>query len=294
MLANTTTQQNQISSEAKVKNSAPAVAFIDRNQQKNTPDLETVKRLIQYYHEYIRRTGECQYTPLESFLTGKAKLELVQHQSAVLSPEPEVATSVVSDVAVSSAEMTPDINTSTANNSQIVEQIGCSTSEVCDRLKASLAQLSQHLRPASSGTNLSSEGIYQAYRRPALVVADEHYTLLVKEIKTDLFELANNIHTLLELTRKYCGDDRQEHYLDGNGGLELYSLDESTRIHQLARDLNYFCRYFQEKIQISKIQAEIFWAYDSATYFQRLQKYLETLPETVNNLTNLIQSQFEE
>ncbi|WP_041620457.1 hypothetical protein [Stanieria cyanosphaera] len=151
--------------------------------------------------------------------------------------------------------------------------------------------ISQYLRSANCG-QLSSANLRQAWRQPVAIAGDEGLKLLTQKLQSQVSRLGTNIHSLLELTRHYWGNTKPEHYLDSNGGLELYSMDESTMILKLSRDLLYFRRYIQEQAQISKIERDLFRVYESAVYFQRLHQYLDTLPETANNLIDTLSSRW--
>ena len=300
-------QVNIINSEvnenaSKVNNFAVINKSFQTNTQANNVDECNViskSQSIQYIHEYIKRTGECSIFPelvkylkntefteqntsaktdRDKILSAEEKIEVSEAKSNSDNPETLVAESEHSQKSDDKEKLDP---------LQRVEMTRGAIANNCLEMIAITHEVSQHLR-VGDRSRLTTRDLYRAAIQPIAIPGDEGLMYLRKRLDEEKYQLAKNIKFLLEMSRTCCNCRNYDYYIDGNGGMELHSMDETAIIVKLARDLRYFLAYIQEEAKISKMEKDLRRVYDPAVYFLRLHQYLEDLPQTANNLVDAI------
>ncbi|WP_319420340.1 hypothetical protein [Pleurocapsa sp. FMAR1] len=269
-------------------------------------DLATKIQVIKYFHEYIRRTGNCSvYSPLLAHLEGKEELESlstntkdfdvdveteakveiepvpVKEEKIVSSPESAKNLSNVLGIG-SSIDNGDTKEKLTQDLAKVLEEVRKEISKNCIIVKENTSTISQYFLTDRKSSNFDEKSLKSA--------DDEELKVSNEILKEQLYQLSKNIHYLVELARQYTQNTKLEYYLDSNNGLELHSMDESTMIFKLSRDLLYFLRYIQNKAIASKIKQDLFYSFNPNDYLERLNHYLDVLPEAGNNLVNALQS----
>ena len=253
---------------------------------------------IQYVHEYIKRTGDCSKIPqLVEYLKGaESTAQNVSTQvdrDKILSAEKSEVSEAKSnnddsEILVSGSEDSQKLNDKEKLNPlQRVEMIRGAIASNCLEITTITQEISQCLR-VGDRTQLTTRDLHRAAIQPVAIPGDEGLMYLRKKLDEQKYQLAKNIKFLLEMSRTCCNCQNYDYYIDGNGGMELHSMDETATIVKLGRDLRYFLAYIQEEVKISKMGKDLRKVYDPAVYFLRLHQYLEDLPQTANNLVDAI------
>jgi hypothetical protein len=110
---------------------------------------------------------------------------------------------------------------------------------------------------------------------------------MISKIRAELYKIATNVECLLDLTEKYAASEK-------NRAKNTFK-NIRPDLAKLAGDLAYFRHYLEQQIAIEKIQQEIYRVNDPVIYLQRLNQYLDILPQTAialaTALENLIRSE---
>lgn len=253
---------------------------------------------VQYAHQYVKQTGDCSIFPeLVKHLKSNelTKIDTSSDTEQILNEkensEVSEAKSIGNNSELSATESEANQKSGDKEEKlsplQRVEMARSKIACNCLEITTVTQEISQLLRVGDRST-LSTQDLYRASIQPVAIAGDEGLIYLRRKLDEEKYQLGNNINVLLEMSRTCCNCRDYKYFVDGNGGMELHSMDETTAIVKLARDLRYFLAYIQEEAKISKIEKDLRRIYDPAVYFQRLHQYLEDLPQTANNLVDAI------
>jgi hypothetical protein len=256
---------------------------------------EQEQRLVRLYIEYIKRTGEFDYPMLlnsiESANLQETNLQETNLQATNLQATSKGTSSLEElkktadneqeqSLSLTPVQSMPSVKESeTKGLQEYCEEIQAKIIPTCLSFKTLLNQWVESLRPTNS---TQTETRLRALMEQ--IPQTEEHSFLIYDLKMKHQQLAKCLNCLLNLAYKHAK------------ALETLPFNISRRsIDKVISDLAYILLYLEENAQVTKIQQEIFLAYDPSIYLRRLNQYLDILPDLmvylIHALENLMANQ---